>query len=71
MKSWSVKITVAGSTYQDDDLVGAKNIKFVWVNKIPFTLKNADFTFDIGSGTFAFLTISLSVGDSLVFDYKK
>lgn len=71
MKSWSVKITVSGSAYQDDDLIFAKSIKFVLVNKQIFTIKNGDFTFDTNTGTFTFITISLSVNDSLVFDYKK
>lgn len=71
MKSWSVKITVAGTTYQDDDLIGAEKIKFVIVNKQLFTLKNNDFTFDITTGTITFLTITLSVNDTLVFTYKK
>lgn len=71
MKSWSKKVTVAGTTYQDDDLVGAKSIKFVLVNKQIFTLKNSDYTFDTGEGEFLFATISLTVNDSLVFMYKK
>lgn len=71
MVEYSVKITVAGTAYQDDDLVGAKNIKFVLVNKQIFTLKNNDFSFDIATGTITFLTITLSVNDSLVFMYKK
>lgn len=68
MKQWSVKITVAGTTYQDDDLIGAEKIKFILVNKQIFTLKNNDFTFTITTGT---ITITLLINDSLVFMYKK
>lgn len=70
MRQWSKKITVAGTQYQNDDLVGAEKIKFVYINKQPFVI-NIDFTFDITTGTFDFLEITLSVGDSIVFMYKK
>lgn len=71
MREWSKLVTVAGTTYQDDDLIGAEKIKFVMVNKSIFTLKNSDFNFDITQGEFSFSTISLDVGNSIVFMYKK
>jgi len=71
MKQHSVKITVAGTTYQDDDLIFAKPIKYVFLNKQILTLKNGDFEFDTLTGIITFLTITLSVNDTLVFTYKK
>ena len=71
MREYSVKITVAGTTYQDDDLIFAKSIKFVMLNKQLFTLKNGDYTFDSLTGTLEFLTIELQLNDSLVFMFKK
>lgn len=71
MREYGVIITVAGTTYQDDDLIFAKSIKFVTLNKTIFTLKNGDYSFDPLTGTIEFLTIELQVNDSLVFMYKK
>ena len=70
MKQINKKITIAGTTYQNDDLVLAKCIKFIIVRKQWYTLKNGDFTFDLLTGTVNFLTITLFVNDTIQIMYK-
>lgn len=63
-------IAAQGTTYQNDDLIGASEVQFIIVNKQLYTYEDGDFAFNDNTGTVVFITITLFVGDKIVIPYK-
>lgn len=66
-----VIVTVEATTYQNDDLILGKDLKYVILNNQLLTVLNGDFTFDTLAGEITFLTVTLFVDDKLTIPYNK
>lgn len=62
MKQFNDTISVAGATYQNDDLILAKSVKFVIVDNQMLTEKSGAYNFDTITGIITFNTITLDTG---------
>lgn len=66
-----VTITTAGTTYTNSDLYLGTELRYVILNNQVLTVLNGDFTFNSGTSTITFLTMTLSVNDTLLIPYNK
>jgi len=67
----SVTIAADATTYQNNDMIGGKDLSYVILNNQLLTTNNGDFTYSSVTGTLAFLTVSLFTGDKLTIPFNK
>lgn len=67
----SVTISADATTYQNNDMIGGKDLSFVILNNQLLSVANGDFTYSSVTGTLTFLTVQLFTGDKLVIPLNK
>lgn len=64
-------ITEETQTYQNDKLIGAKDLKFILVDKTPLTEIDGDYTFDPVSGTITTISVIMYADSTIVAPFNR
>src|SRR6185503_13360999 len=59
------------SSYQNNVLIGAIDLNYIFLAKVIWTIKDGDFTFNSATGTIDISPNFFFTGDSLIVNYNK